>query len=314
MNITILHGGKSSESADSTQNALCVEKALIKRGHDVVLLEFTADVIQRLQAAKPDIVFIAVQGGRGDGTAQALCECLAIPYTGMRARAAAVASDKTVCKEIVVYHGIPTPGFQPLKHAAWSTMPQKYIMAALQSRLRFPLVVKTNVRTGDSGAAFAFLETPEQIHKVDAVFRHGSEVLFEEFVGGQFLAVSLIETEDGPLILPAASAGPTDRHDDPLLAMNRPRTIVPADLSPDQLLEIAEVGARLFDMFNCRGYARIDFIVDEVTGLLNFIELNAAPELTAQSFLPFSARLHGLDLDEVCERIVENGIKAASKG
>ncbi len=59
-------------------------------------------------------------------------------------------------------------------------------------------------------------------------------------------------------------------------------------------------------MFGARGYARIDYIVDEASGTPYFLEINAVPGLRGKSFFAAAAALAGYDLPSVCKILVED--------
>lgn len=53
--------------------------------------------------------------------------------------------------------------------------------------------------------------------------------------------------------------------------------VIPADLPEARTREIQRLGVRVFQLFECAGVARIDFMIDEATGDLFFNEINTIP-------------------------------------
>ena len=81
--IGILAGGPSSERDISLVSGKAVEKALRSEGYDTVFIDCVGDAGAKIRDARIAVAFIALHGRFGeDGTIQAICEDLGIPYTG----------------------------------------------------------------------------------------------------------------------------------------------------------------------------------------------------------------------------------------
>jgi D-alanine-D-alanine ligase len=71
--VAVLKGGRSLERQVSLRSGARVEDALERLGHEVVALDVSQDLIERLRGAAPDVAFIAMHGRDGeDGTVQEL--------------------------------------------------------------------------------------------------------------------------------------------------------------------------------------------------------------------------------------------------
>ncbi|MGZ6707793.1 MAG: D-alanine--D-alanine ligase, partial [Solirubrobacteraceae bacterium] len=72
--------------------------------------------------------------------------------------------------------------------------------------------------------------------------------------------------------------------------------------------ELTERAQRLaldaFGLLGCRGFARVDLMLEEATGELFLLEANAIPGLTDTSLLPQAAEAAGIGFDALVERIV----------
>ncbi|HUZ30221.1 MAG TPA: D-alanine--D-alanine ligase, partial [Solirubrobacteraceae bacterium] len=81
MRVAVLKGGRSLEREVSLRSGARVQDALERLGHEVIPVDVDADLVQRLDAAAPDIAFIAMHGRDGeDGTIQELLEVLGVRY------------------------------------------------------------------------------------------------------------------------------------------------------------------------------------------------------------------------------------------
>ena len=71
------------------------------------------DLDLTLRAERIDVAFLSLHGRYGeDGCVQGLLELFGIPYTGGDFLSLAITLDKARTKEVLGYHGVPTPAFQ----------------------------------------------------------------------------------------------------------------------------------------------------------------------------------------------------------
>ena len=144
-----------------------------------------------------------------------------------------------------------------------------------------------------------------------AAFSYGDKVLLERYVDGRDLAVSVLDVVGGgePEVLPVVEAIPHE--DDAYEAryeIGRTEFVCPADL-PDELTERAQsLALDVWKLLGCKGFARIDLMLDGASGELYVLEANTIPGLTDTSLLPQAADAAGIGFDELIERIVELAI------
>ena len=72
-------------------------------------------------------------------------------------------------------------------------------------------------------------------------------------------------------------------------------------------IPLAERVFKLYRELNCRGCARIDFIVDRRKGPA-VLEVNTLPALTETSALPASAKAAGISFEELVIKIISYGL------
>jgi len=85
--------------------------------------------------------------------------------------------------------------------------------------------------------------------------------------------------------------------------------ITPARLSDEVAKEVAETTSRIYDILNCNGIIRIDYIIckdEEGKPKVYMLEVNTTPGMTATSFIPQQVRAAGLNITDVLTDIVEN--------
>lgn len=305
LNIAIVHGGSSSESAISTKNALYIAKLLNENGHAVSLLEFDENIYLNLQKSRPQLVFIAVQGKyHGDGTLQSICEHLRLPYTGSRAVAAAVINNKSLCKKICAYHGIRTPEFIYLNEKTFFSTPKGKLLDQIEKTMPYPVVAKAVSQGGSFG--IEYIRSREDYDKIAKTFEFDDEIIVERFIQGKFETTPVLEIKNIPTALPTLAGENLPGEQEDIILFNKDFTAKEAELPEGLKEEIERISIEVFEIFNAKNYARIDYMVEEKTNIPYFIEINAVPGLKKESFYPQSAEKYGLSHHELIEIIVEN--------
>ena len=167
--------------------------------------------MQRLQAERPEIAFVALHGRDGeDGTVQELLEVMGIRYTGSGVSACIRAADKVLAKHAMRDHGIPTPDFYAFNETAFGTLGAAQALPAIEERLDFPIVVKPASQGSALGIKFA--RTPSDVPAaLIAAFSYDRKVLLERYVHGRELAISILETDGEAVALPIVEALPSRR-------------------------------------------------------------------------------------------------------
>ena len=84
--------------------------------------------------------------------------------------------------------------------------------------------------------------------------------------------------------------------------------ITPARLSQRVTERVQQLTSAIYDILNCRGIIRIDYIITE-GDKINMLEINTTPGMTATSFIPQQVRAAGLDIKDVMTDIIEDILK-----
>ena len=83
----------------------------------------------------------------------------------------------------------------------------------------------------------------------------------------------------------------------------------PVDLPESIVQSIQQMALTAFKVLSCRGWGRVDFMLDE-NGEPQFIECNTAPGMTSHSLVPIAARHAGVEFDQLCLRILSDTLSA----
>jgi D-alanine-D-alanine ligase len=308
--VAVLKGGGSLERQVSLRSGARVEDALKRLGHDVVGIDVGHDLVARLRAEPPDVAFVAMHGRDGeDGTVQELLEILGIPYTASGVSACMRCADKVLAKHAMLDAGLPTPDFYSFTETAFKELGAAEALGDIEERLEFPIVVKP----ADQGSALGvrFARSPADVPPaLVAAFSYSHKVLLERHVHGRELAVSILGDEPLPIV--EAVPREEDFYDfSARYTIGRTSFVCPAQLGDALTERVQGLALDVFRLLGCRGFARIDLMLDEETGELSVLEANAIPGLTETSLLPQAADAAGIGFDELIGRIVEMALQPA---
>ena len=302
MKVAVLKGGRSLERGVSLRSGARVEDALERLGHEVLPIDAGPDLVKRLIAERPDVAFVAMHGvGGEDGTVQELLEILGIPFTGPTAAACARCMDKVQAKDAIEDAGLPTPDWFAFNQTAFRELGAADALGRLEETLGFPLVVKPSRGGSSLGVKFA-ASAAEVPQALVSAFSYDDRILFERFVDGRELAVSVLGDEPLPVVEAILLEG--DRYDfEARYEIGRTRFACPAELTPEEERAVTDAALSTYRALGCTSFARIDLILGESGPWL--LEANAIPGLTDTSLLPQAAEAAGLSFEQLVEQILD---------
>jgi D-alanine-D-alanine ligase len=302
LHVAVLSGGTSLEREVSLRSGRRVADALGDRGHHVDLLDLDAQLVPRLTADRPDVVFLALHGAAGeDGTIQSMLEVLELPYTGPDVLASSLAWNKPIAQGVYRRAGCTVPRGVRLSQQAFRELGAGAMLGRLTEELGLPLVVKPATGGSSLGVTVVEHETSLAAAVLEA-FSYADAVLLEQAVIGTEVAVGVL---DG-VPLPPVEIEPVDGIYDFAARYTAGATTfhVPARL-PQDVLDACTANAVLaFQAIGARHVSRADLIVD-ADGTPWLLEIDTCPGLTDTSLLPLAAQAAGIDFGTLCERVTQ---------
>ena len=307
--VVVLAGGLGHEREVSLRSGRRVVEAL----HDVGVEASTADLdgslLAVLTADPPDVVFPVLHGGSGeDGAVRELLDVLALAYVGATPAACRVAFDKPTAKSVVAAGGVATPISAALPQALFRDLGAASVLDALVDRLGLPLAVKP--ARGGSALGFSAVRKAEDLPAaMVACFSYGETALVERLIEGTEIAVSVVDTGDGPVALPAVEIVPVSGRYDytARYTAGAAEFFVPARLDPAVLDRAADVALTAHRRLGLRDLSRTDLIVD-AGGTPWFLEVNVAPGMTETSLLPQAATAAGIGAAKLYGDLVSSAL------
>ncbi|KRM74581.1 D-alanine--D-alanine ligase family protein [Secundilactobacillus collinoides] len=249
-------------------------------------------------AGMADLVYIGLHGGDGEGgKVQAALDLNNIPYTGSGMLASAVAMDKNVSKQLMLFNGIQTARFVNLPHASLQTN--------VSLPFNFPAVVKPS-NGGSSVGMYIVHDQKELQTALKESAKFDSDVLVEEYVDGREFSMGVVDGVAMPAIEIIVTDGWYD-FEHKFVSGNTTKFQTPPDIPDDVHDEMKRLAKKTMDVLGMTNYGRIDFLWNK-NGLY-VIEANTLPGMTPLSLLPQEAEAAGIAYDDLCDMIITSQVK-----
>jgi D-alanine-D-alanine ligase len=277
------------EEFDSPVTIEAIASVLRGLGHDVVKLGDGRELLERLLADPPDLVFNFAEG-QGVGRARearvpAVLEMLGIPYTGSDPLTLAVTLDKDCAKRLVATAGVRVP-------AGCCVSPQDDdgIARCMEAGLQFPVILKPAWEGSSKGIRNrCLIHNPDDLPEAltELLDDYQQPILVEEFITGDELTVGMFGN-GSPEILGVMRVVPVEPVEHFVYGLEVKRDFrrqvryeCPAPLPKEQYAAVEEAARVVWRTLGCRDVSRIDFRLRD--GVPYFLELNPLPGLNPES-------------------------------
>ncbi len=322
-NIAIVAGGDSSEYIVSVKSGANVLKAinhdlftpwLVRiKGEEWIVLEgenqiaavdksdfsFTIDG----NKSRFDYAYIIIHGTPGeDGKLQGYFEMLNIPYSSCDVQSSALTFNKFFCNNYLRSFGIP------MANSVRLITGEKYSATQIVESLGLPLFVKPSAG-GSSFGVTKVKKGEDLVAAVNKALDESPETIIEQFIEGKEFTCGVVKIGERKLIFPVTEVIPKNEFFDfdskykPGMADE----ITPARISEALTLKVQACSSQIYDLCNCKGIVRIDYILKGDT--FYFLEVNTVPGMTETSFIPQQIEAMGLNLTDLLTDIIQSGLK-----
>jgi D-alanine-D-alanine ligase len=254
------------------------------------------------QNIKFDAVFIGLHGTPGeDGKLQGYFDTLNIPYTSCDAATSAITFNKRYTVAVAKMAGIGVANSLHLfRHTAISG--EKVL-----EQLKLPVFVKPN--NGGSSIGMSKVEEPGELDEaISKAFDEDEQVLIEEMVKGREFTVGVFKTKGSIIVLPITEV---KAHSDKAFFdfeakyEGKSTETTPAEVEERMAEKIRTAARLIYEVFNCRGVVRIDFIYNEEEDRPYMLEINTIPGQSEASIIPQQVKAMGWSLREFYSKLVE---------
>ncbi|MFI5444582.1 D-alanine--D-alanine ligase [Polaromonas sp. UC242_47] len=296
--VAVLMGGRSAEREISLMSGQGVLQALRARGVDAHAFDPAERDIGDLEREKFERCFIALHGRFGeDGTIQGALELMGIPYTGSGVMASSISIDKVTTKRIWLADGLATPKYILLRRGAFD----RQQVIAVPDELGLPLIVKP-AREGSSIGVVKVEGYSGMTDAVDQAAQLDADVLCEQFISGDEVTCPVLGTGDNARALPVIRiVAPEGNYDyQNKYFTDTTQYLVPCGLPAGEEAAIQAMVLQAYRVLGCRGWGRLDVMIDAKTRRPYLLEINTSPGMTSHSLVPMSARAVGIPYEDLC--------------
>ncbi|MFO7599296.1 MAG: D-alanine--D-alanine ligase [Candidatus Desulfacyla sp.] len=328
MRVAVVHHAVGPDAPADEQDVLdqaeAVSSALRTLGHDLVVLPCTLNLEHirgNLTSRRVEAVFNLVESLHGTGRLihlfPALLDAMGLPYTGSSALSILTTSHKILAKRRLQAAGIATPSwvgpFPPDGSGSDVSGAVKdagdvWIIKSLWEHASIGLDERSIVEGRREDVAAMLPQRASLL---------GGACFAEGFVEGREFNLSVLTGPEGPQVLPPAEilfedvapgaprmVGYQAKWDPGSHAyQNTPRRFSEGGEDGPLLHELTEVALRCWDLFSLRGYARVDFRVDD-HGRPWVLEVNANPCLSPDAGFAAALQQAGIPFEEAIRRIL----------
>jgi D-alanine-D-alanine ligase len=296
--VAVLMGGRSAEREISLMSGQGVLNALQASGVNASAFDPAERDLSELKREGIDACFIALHGRYGeDGTVQGALELLGIPYTGSGVMASSIAMDKTMTKRVWLAEGLPTPAYVLVHREQLGSVP----LDSLIKELGLPMIVKP-AREGSSIGVTKVEQAKDLPAALAAAAQCDADILCEQCIVGDEVTCPVMGEGDAAKALPVIRiVAPEGNYDfQNKYFTDDTQYLVPSGLPATEEAAIEALVIKAYQVLGCRGWGRIDVMIDASTRQPYLLEINTSPGMTGHSLVPMSAQAAGIGYEALC--------------
>lgn len=318
--IALVTGGLSSEAQISYKSAVTVGNNIDREKYHVYRIDINPSgwwyepatgekskvnrddfsVNDNGKQVRFDAVLLCIHGTPGeDGKLQGYFDMLGLPYTSCDAATSALTFNKRYTVAVAAFGGINVAKSMHLfKHTP--VAPEEIL-----KQLSLPVFVKPN-NGGSSIGMSKVNEGAELQAALDKAFKEDTQVLVEEFISGREFTIGVFKRKDGIMVLPITEIETQNEFFD-FEAKYKGKSVetTPAKIDEEMKAGLEAAAKRVYEVLNCRGVVRIDFIYDTRAGKPYMLEVNTVPGQSEASVIPQQVRALGWSLKDFYSEVIE---------
>lgn len=338
--IAIIAGGDSSEHDVSMRSAAGISSWLDRSKYDVYTIEVrgldwnvrfddgTTSAVNRhdfsfelprtsiysvAKTIRPDFAYITIHGTPGEnGILQGYFDLLHIPYSSCNLLTAAITFDKFTLNQYLKGYGVKISESLLLRKG------QNIETAEVIEKIGLPCFIKPN----GAGSSFGVTrcKTADDVQAaIDKAREECPEVMIESEIVGTEIANGVFRKADGEVhVLPITEVASENEFFDYDAKYNGQVTeITPARLTDDTTARVKALTKAIYTILGGEGIMRVDYIISHETAadgtsqdIINLLEINATPGMTATSFIPQQAKADGLEMSAILDEVINQKMSA----
>lgn len=323
-NIALVTGGLSGEAQISYKSAITVSNHTDRDKFNLYKIDINPEgwwylpetgersavdrsnfsIIDQGQNIQFDAILLCIHGTPGeDGKLQGYFDMLGLPYTSCDAATSALTFNKRYTVAVAAFAGI---------HVAKSLHLFKHTpvtVDSILSQLQLPLFVKPN--NGGSSIGISRVDQSSDLAgALEKAFQEDDQILVEEFISGREFTIGVFKSKGNTTVLPITEIKTGNAFFDfEAKYQGKSEEITPAEISPKMQEQLTAAAKRVYEVLNCRGVVRIDFIYNETKEQPYMLEVNTVPGQSAASVIPQQVKAMGRSLTDFYTDIIEEALK-----
>lgn len=324
----IVYGGVSTEHDISVMSAKSVIENLDKEKYEIheiyinkygkwyeVIDDEKEEIYNLIWTLKKlDVVFPVLHGlGGEDGTIQGMLEMLKVPYVGCKVLASSVGMDKVYAKIIFEKAGIPEAPYVYIKKKENGYIivnenfeEEEFKVESITKKLNYPMFVKPS-NSGSSVGVKKATNNEELKMAIENAGQYDNKILIEQGINAREVECAILDgTEVRASTVGEIISAEEFYSFDAKYNIPESKTIIPADISKEQIEQIQKLAIRAFKAIDGRGLARADFFIEKDTNKIYINEINTMPGFTKISMYPKLFEAVGITYTELLDKLIEN--------
>jgi D-alanine-D-alanine ligase len=307
LRVAVVYGGRTGEHEVSLRSAESIVAAMDPVRYEVQRILIGKDGRWRPRAISPepggnpdiDVVFPVLHGTFGeDGTVQGLLELADLAYVGAGVLASAVSMDKEVMKRLMVERGLPVVEYITVRRG-------RFRREDVCGRFPFPVFVKP-ANLGSSVGVSKAKTCEELMAALEFAAQFDRKIIVERGIQGREFECSVLGNDDPVAAVPCEILPSRDFYDyEDKYLLNQAQTVVPANVTAQQTMEIQRLAVECYRAVDCEGMARVDFLMEAATGKFFINEINTIPGFTSISMYPKMWEASGLAYPKLIDRLID---------
>jgi D-alanine-D-alanine ligase len=322
-NVALVTGGYSGEAEISYKSVITIENNIDTDKYNVYKIDIHPNHWQYIdptgkaipvnkedfsvtingEKVKFDVALLCIHGSPGeDGKLQGYFDMVQMPYTSCDAACSALTFNKRHAVAVAAFGGIA------VARSMHSFKSHPISAEEMLAKLQLPLFVKPN--NGGSSIGMSKVIEPEELEPaLEKAFKEDSEVLVEEFISGREFTVGVFKKNGQIIVLPVTEViSQNDFFDFEAKYRGKSEEVTPAAIDEFVEFNLQQAAKKVYQIFNCRGVVRIDFIYNEHTGQPYMLEVNTVPGQSEASIIPQQVKTYGWTLKEFYSAVIDEAI------
>jgi D-alanine-D-alanine ligase len=179
----------------------------------------------------------------------------------------------------------------------------------IAGKLRFPVFVKPNNGGSSIGMSKVNQLSDELGVAIEKAFKEDDQVLVEEMISGREFTIGVFKSKGQIIALPITEViSKKDFFDFEAKYEGASQEITPAEINEDWKSQVENTARKIYQVFNCNGVVRIDFIYNAGENKPYMLEINTVPGQSEASIIPQQVKAMGWTLEEFYTALVEDAL------